>query len=305
MNHEKDIPRIIALTKTTQDLVNAGGSTSSISRQTQQKQLHRLRHGVYMDAATWKTLNPTQKYVASTVAVLKTSTAPVLSHQTAALWYGAPLLSPPTSIHLAVAQNRIGKRRGVTAHCNKAEVIEDSCLLHGFAVSSALHTVVDCAGVLPLNSALCIADYFAHHGLVSIPELQEALKQKTGRGAAVSRTVAARVSPCSESPAESIARNLMHQWKIPLPEEQSVIYTRSGGVYRPDFLWREHGVILEVDGEVKYSGIYGDAEVVIRREHRRQRELEAEGWKIIRARWNELLNHPHTLRRRLAAAGIR
>lgn len=61
-------------------------------------------------------------------------------------------------------------------------------------------------------------------------------------------------------------------------------------------------VILEVDGEIKYSGEFGEASAVISAELRRQRELEAQGWTVIRVRWRELMGEPLLLRARLQNA---
>lgn len=74
--------------------------------------------------------------------------------------------------------------------------------------------------------------------------------------------------------------------------------------YRPDFVWAEERVILEVDGRIKYSGQYGKPEDVVRKEHFRQRDLERMGWKVIRTDWNEMMNYPEQLRFRLKLAGI-
>ena len=144
-------------------------------------------------------------------------------------------------------------------------------------------------------SSLCIADSLLHRGLCEVEELTKALTSSTAPGVSRRQAIADMMSPHAESPAESIARFYLYLWKLPRPQEQKEL--RVGGrLYRPDFVWEEYGLILEVDGEVKYSGEFGDPQKVIRDELRRQRELERAGWRVVRVRWKELVNSPETLR---------
>lgn len=145
-------------------------------------------------------------------------------------------------------------------------------------------------------------DYFAAQGTVPLERLQNALASQAHAKAAL---LAQQVSCHAESPLETIARHHFYSWELPLPEEQFLIWISAHRNYRADFAWPACRVVVEVDGNIKYSGQYGQPADVIRQEHRRQWELETTGWKIIRTQWSELMQHPITLRQRLVDAGIR
>lgn len=185
----------------------------------------------------------------------------------------------------------------------RTEVCANSVFHAGALLTSPLQTVLDCARVLPLLDALCVADFMLHRGLVSAADLGEYLQGMSGRGARTAREVAQLMSGAAESPAETIARYRIAQWGFARPREQAELVCE-GRLYRPDFLWEEEKVILEVDGEVKYDGTYGDSREVIQREHRRQREIEHLGYRVVRVRWRDLMDRPFRVKQWLLDAGL-
>lgn len=79
-----------------------------------------------------------------------------------------------------------------------------------------------------------------------------------------------------ESPAESLSFGHMVLAGLPLPEVQVLIADEEGEMY-VDFLWRAAGLVGEVDGNLKYT----TPEALVA-ERRRQRRLEARGWRVVR-----------------------
>ncbi len=79
-----------------------------------------------------------------------------------------------------------------------------------------------------------------------------------------------------ESAAESLSFGHMALAGLPLPDVQVLLADEEGELY-VDFLWREAGLVGEVDGNLKYTT--PDALVA---ERRRQRRVEACGLRVVR-----------------------
>lgn len=291
--------------KTTAELSQLGISASTIYRRVERGRLIKLRHGVYVDAAVWKEFSTFQRCYAHHVAAAKSHPRSVLSHESAAMMYDISLLNLPAKVHISSATYGSKSRENIRVHGCSSEVLERTWWLEGVRVTSPLDTFLDCAKSLPHQDAVCIADQFLHRGLVDKSVAQSSILRLEGSGALRARKVAQRMSGHAESVAETLVRILLHDWNFEMPTEQGEVFTSAGARYRPDFMWGHLRLILEVDGEVKYSGRYGKPEDVIRAEHRRQRELEREGWKIIRVCWGEITKSPWTLRQELVKHGVK
>lgn len=289
---------------TYQELMNQGYSRDTLRTALRRKELVLLRRGVYAWSEPFHTGDRKYRALAHHVAIAKTSHQGALSHLSAALWWDAKILHLPHQVHISVTSNRNTHRKGVAVHKNRAEVLASAAIHEGLLVSSPLHTVIDCAKTLPLAEALCVADDFLHRRICALEELEQALNTQSGRGSVNCRKVATLMSTLADSPAETLARLHIHLFGFSQPTEQFRVVTASGRTYRADFAWEYEKIILEVDGEVKYSGIYGDPRDVVREERRRQKELEREGWKIVRVGWNEVYHAPHLLKKVLWEAGL-
>ena len=64
-----------------------------------------------------------------------------------------------------------------------------------------------------------------------------------------------------------------------------------------DFLWREHRLIVEVDGYAFHSSRRS-----FERDRRRDRELQAAGYRVLRLTWRELTDEPEVVIATLATA---
>lgn len=287
------------------EIVARGISRATLRTALHRQELLQLRRGVYALAESFHQSNRKYRVLAHHVAVAKTSQQAALSHLSAALWWDAKVLHLPEKVHLSVASNRNTRRDRVAVHKNRQSILEQAVLHQGVLVTSPEQTTVDCAKILPLADALCIADDFLHRGFCSTNALRQVLEEQTGSGSAKCRQVASLMSPLADSPAETLARLQIHLLGFPKPAEQLRIVMASGRVCIADFAWEFEKVILEVDGDVNYSGEYGDPRDVVRDERRRQKELERAGWKVIRVGWNEVYRAPHLLKQALWETGLR
>lgn len=294
----------LSLVRTTAELERLGTSKKTLARRVARGQMVALRRGVYISSEDLTGRGARDLVLIDHVAVLKTSTDGVLSHLSAALWWGSWTNSLPGRVELSYTGSNGNTRHGVTAHKRRKLLAHFTQRRDGYPVTTPLQTVVDCARSLPLLDALMIADYMLSRNLADRKELVAELLQVSGRGTRTCRLVAERMSALAGSPAETMARNLFYEWKLELPREQFGIRTRSGNLYYADFAWVEQKLILEVDGMVKYSGEYGDPREVVAREHWRSKQLEQLGWRVLRSTVDEMTNVPGLLYDRLLKAGI-
>lgn len=103
----------------------------------------------------------------------------------------------------------------------------------------------------------------------------------------------------SESVGETRTRVLLDKLGIVGAVLQLDVATPLGN-YRGDFGWEQQKVILEFDGRAKYFE-YAPTEEVIFEERRREKALQAQGWKVVRIEWDDL-SRPWDVDRKLREA---
>ncbi len=104
------------------------------------------------------------------------------------------------------------------------------------------------------------------------------------------------VDPRLETALESISWARFIEAGIELPRPQVWLAGASGRSWRVDFLFGSH-VVGECDGAVKY----GEA-TSLWREKKRQADLEAAGYIVVRWTWEEIVFRPHVVLARIALA---
>ena len=102
--------------------------------------------------------------------------------------------------------------------------------------------------------------------------------------------------PAREPAAESLSAGYFHQAGLPAPFIQHPNRTRLGTFY-PDFYWREHRLIGECDGAVKYA----DKDAMVREKTRDQVLLD-EGNRFVRWMAREVMLTPQVVVSRVARA---
>jgi hypothetical protein len=100
-------------------------------------------------------------------------------------------------------------------------------------------------------------------------------------GSRVVRQAIDLAEPASESPFESWSRGWMVAVGLPQPSVNVEIRGASGRRYYGDFVWPTRRVIGEADGVGKY-GSGQDMRSSLGAERRRQDDLEAAGWRVVR-----------------------
>ncbi len=155
--------------------------------------------------------------------------------------------------------------------------------------------------MLDYRQSLVLMDHALRLG-ASRRRLLEACEDLRGRNGVTSlRRALKNADPRSESPGETLTRDLIGRLRIESPELQVEVPTVEGR-YRIDLAWREKKVALEFDGKVKYFD-FAPTEEVIYRERQREKALIEQGWTFIRITWRDLFNEQEFKNRVLRALG--
>lgn len=224
----------------------------------------------------------------------------VVSHRTAALLLGLPVLRVPARPCLTVPAGRTGT--AVAAHLHRGALPTDEILRAGaVAVTNPARSVVDIAREDGIEQALVVADAALARGMVRTDGLERAVTRQRGRpGVTAARALLGLCNGRAESPLESISRLRLERAGIPAADLQTTL-TDQRGVFlaRTDFYWPEYGVVGEADGMAKYDTVQS-----LVAEKMRQERLEDAGAVVVRWGWQDLDDMPR-LRARLERAFAR
>ncbi len=154
-------------------------------------------------------------------------------------------------------------------------------------VTTPERTWRDLAGVLHLPALLAVTDQLLARW-VSREQLARQLQGRpTGRGSARARAVLPVADPRAESPMESVVRWLLHEAGLPAPVLQYVVRDGAGRpLGQADFAWPDRKVLVEFDGDV-----HRERDVFVN-DLRRQNQLIAAGWTVLRFTSADVLGRP-------------
>jgi REase_MTES_1575/Transcriptional regulator, AbiEi antitoxin len=249
-------------------LLRLGVSAEAIKRRVTAGRLHPLHRGVF--AVGHRVLTVEGRWMAATLA-----TAGALSHATAA---GAWGLRRRASGLIHVTATSARRRAGVKVHRN-ALAPQDSTTYRGIPITTPARTIIDLARTLEGRPLEDILDFAELRGLVDFagfanrpipPSLQAVLSLYTA-GSTVTR-----------SDMENRFLQLCDDHGIPRPIANSHVEGEE-----VDFVWREHRVVVEVDG-------YRYHRAPSRFESDRERDvmLTVAGWEVLRFTWTQLTTRP-------------
>lgn len=144
--------------------------------------------------------------------------------------------------------------------------------------------LLDAAGSLGHDSLRLVVARAEFRGLLDLRALHAAL------GPGRRGSVALRAAMAAHLPQLAACTNqleidfvlLCERHDVPLPEPNPRI-----GRYRPDMLWRSHGLIVELDGhDAHHTAAQLDAD------ERRSTELTRRGFTVIRFTWADVHDRP-------------
>ncbi len=240
--------------------------------------------GGYVGTDQWVAWGLGERHRARIAAVTLVTGAPtVASHFSAAELLGVPVLHHGGPVHVT---RPTWVRSQPYRVLHRADLADDEVSDGPVRMTSPLRTALDVSRLGDLRAAVVTVDGLLAAGLVSQDQLHERVMrsslgdQPLGKGAAAIRRTFAFASPLAESAGESVSRVAIAASGLPPPQLQ-VEVKGPRGRYRVDFLW-DGGVIGEFDGRSKY-----DDPDVLYAEKRREDDLRAMGFTVIRWGWDE------------------
>jgi very-short-patch-repair endonuclease len=300
----KELPPGMDLWRTTQ-LNEAGFNARAIGNLVKKGLLVRLRRGCYIRGSTWAAQKPwvrsRQLIAAHAHGTLTTSGGGlVYSHTSAARLHRLFLWGVDDGVHITQRKtpSPVSHGAGVVAHCralNECDVV----IVDGLPCTSLELTIVDCCMMLDYRQGLVLMDHALRMGADSA-RLEQMCAALSGRSGVLSLRRALRNSDArSESPGETLSRELLLRLRIEPPDLQVEVRTTEGR-HRLDMAWPDKKVALEFDGRVKYFD-YAPTDEVIFRERQREKALMEDGWTFIRVTWRDLFQE-HEFKMRVLRA---
>lgn len=209
----------------------------------------------------------------------------MLSHRSAAELWG--LRKEGRGTIDVTAPNRRGRiPRGIDAHRDGSLTPADRISLHGIPCTNVPRTLLDLAAVASvweLRKAISEAEVLRvlDHGAV-----RRLIKRSRGRrGVARLRRVMDDIHPETKrtrSEMELLFLRLCKRAGLPCPEV-NVSLCIEGRTLKPDFLWRDAGLIFEAD-----SRRFHDTDSAFQSDRRREQRLQLAGWRVSRCTWEQI-----------------
>jgi very-short-patch-repair endonuclease len=262
-----------------------GLSDNAIDARLRSGRLWRVHRGVY--AVGRPTLTTAGRFLAAAVSCGGNA---ALSHFSAAvLWGLLPQRGP--RIDVTVPRGGQRRRRGALIIHRAALPRADVTTRHAIPVTTPARTLIDLADVLPrrgLERALDEAAYLRR-------DLGELAPRNGRRGSGTLAAVLVRHdagSTRTRSELEERMLGLCRRFLLPAPEVNATVEG-----YTADFVWREQGLIVETDG----WRAHGTREA-FERDRRRDADLLATGWRVLRISYARLEREPEWVAQRIAAA---
>jgi very-short-patch-repair endonuclease len=271
---------------TLEQLRGLGISRSAVYQRARGGRLHRVHEGVY--AVGYSQLTREGRWMA---AVLAGGSNAVLSHRSAAALWG--IRDVDRGSVDVTAPNRRGRHpSGIDAHRYSLPA-RDWTTLRGIPCTTVGRTLLDLAAVIPmwqLRKALAEAEVLR---IVDLSALRALLQRSRGRrGVARLRLILDELHPetrRTRSELERMFLRMCRQGELPTPEV-NVALKAGGRRLKPDFLWRDAGLIVEAD-----SRRFHDTDSAFQNDRQREQLLQLAGWRVSRCTWEQVEREPRRL----------
>ena len=222
-----------------------------------------------------------------------------LSHRSAAAMHGV-VNSPRAPFPVEVTMPRRKRRRidGARVHRVRDLRPDEVTTIEGIPVTTPARTLLDVAGTLPsreVEQALAIG---LRRRIVTTDELVQMLERHPRhRGVPLlRRLLSAEDGPAfTRSEAEEKLLELVETSRLPRPQLNVSVLG-----HEVDFLWRDARLVAEVDGYAFHS-----TRRSFGADRRRDAELTAAGYRVLRFTWKDLTDAPTATVVRLAQALVR
>jgi very-short-patch-repair endonuclease len=227
-------------------------------------------------------------------ALLACGAGATLSHRSAAAIWGFST-EPGSWVDVTVSGREGGRRGGIRLHRTRSLDTKDVALRSGLPVTRPARTLIDLAATTNGRSLVRLVDEARIAAAVTDEELRTAIR-RAPRGPGRSRLSGLMTTEAGPSLTRSEAerRFLALAAAAGLPAPQTNVRV---GRHLVDAVWREQRVIVEIDGFAFHG-----SRAAFERDRRRDAELAALGYRVIRVTWRQLEGEPHAVVARLAGA---
>lgn len=257
-----------------------GLTASAVRSRVEEGSLLRLHEGVYVVGYLSQTKET--RYMA---AVLACGPDAVLSHRSA-----ADLLRIRENRLARIDVTAPGRRgrspRGISAHRDGSLLAADKTGVDGIPCTSVARMLLDLAGVEPIWELRKAVGEAEVRRVLDKAAARALIKRSRGRrGAARLRMVLDEIHPetrRTRSYMERLFLGMCTRAELPRPEVNVTL--RIGGAnFKPDFLWRDAGLIVEAD-----SRQFHDTDMAFLDDRRREQRLQLAGWRVSHCTWWEI-----------------
>lgn len=196
-------------------------------------------------------------------------------------------------VHVTVAGPGRGPRPGVVVHRVAAFDSSEVTQIDGIPVTAPARTLFDLANVVrgrELEQAMARAERKRLTNRSELLSLVSRHSRRRGIGALRHLLQDGAEPVLARSEAEERFLALIRRARLPAPEANSRI-----GNYEVDFVWRAQRVAVEVDGFAFHS-----SRVQFESDRRRDADLSAMGFRVIRVTWQQVVHESEVLLVRLA-----
>jgi very-short-patch-repair endonuclease len=270
-------------------LIELGFSKSAIDRRLRVGRLTVVHAGVYLVGHVAKT-----RLAAEMAAVLACGSGAVLSHRSAAVLWG--LVGRPNGqvrVDVTMAADWAPARSGVRVHRVGRLERRDRTSIDGLPVTIPARTVLDLAAVLDPGELEAAAGHAERRHGVGLADLADQLDRNRGRlGAPTLRALVRRgENPAlTRSKAERRLLALLRRTGCPRPEANQTV-----AGFEVDLLWAARRLVVEFDGFEFHAD-----RAAFERDRRRDAELQARGYRVLRVTWRQLVDHPAVVADRIS-----
>ncbi len=253
------------------DLVAAGLSRNQIRVRRQRSQLNRVHDGVYAFGHT--ALRSEGRWQA---ALWTCGAQVVLSHWTAADFYGWDVHDPADQIHLTTAR-AVRSRQDLCVH--RVSRLDRADIHHGrrFPVTTIPRTLVDLADVLAWHDFRALADSLPRLDVRAIRAAQDRAPKRVGRGS-VNRLIAADDAH-TKSEFERRFLRFLRAHGIRRPDHLNHVIAG----HKADAVYAAERLVVELDGRR-----YHERRAQMRADRRRDGDFQLAGLRILRLVWDDL-----------------
>ena len=225
-------------------------------------------------------------------AVLACGSDAVLSHGSAALLWGirADRLD---DVDVTAPFRRGRSPYGIAAHRDGMLWPADRTVVEGIPCTTVERTLLDLAAVLSvveLRKAIAEAEVLR---LVDLTVLRGLIRRCRGRrGIARLRVLLDGIHPETKRTRSELERMFLRMCdRAGLPRPEVNVSLRAGRrTYKPDFLWRGEGLIVEADS-MRFHGTHS----AFQHDRRREQHLQTAGWRVSRCTWEQVEREPQAL----------